>query len=241
MRTIIKILRIVVFTIGVLGGCSAKYEVEEISHLQPGAEITGIPFRTLDTYNIHLYVFDEDKDKYVLIESQETSLPNPDRIYSVGLDAKLLSDHKFEVGLRENGILTGLKLLTENEQLKTATALSTAITKVKGDFDSIEAARRKAELQEETDRNNAAIKLLENQKAAADAILEVEKQDNMLAALQKVEDDLKKQDPPDPVAIAEAHADVLEQGHIAKKAKIDADIALLKAGEKKKYNVEFDF
>ena len=103
----------------ILSGCSAKYEVTDITNAAPGASVNGIPYRVKGTYKTHLYTYDKVKSAYEY-DVRDVTIPGPDRVYAVGFNARYLSDNTLNITQNPDGTLNIVKLSSDDKVISTA-------------------------------------------------------------------------------------------------------------------------
>ncbi|WLG83709.1 hypothetical protein PSH97_21800 [Pseudomonas cucumis] len=109
--------------IGSLVGCSAVNKVYDITNVQAGQTISGVPFRLADKYRVRVFRLQKD-GTYKEVYSESRSMPDQERIYAANFDAKMLSDHGFKVELNADNTLKTTSLKTAQKATESISALA---------------------------------------------------------------------------------------------------------------------
>ncbi|MEM7166904.1 MAG: hypothetical protein AAF581_15680 [Planctomycetota bacterium] len=135
-----RFLFILIAASSALCGCSTRYEVSEITGIEHGAEIDGVPFRTKLPQTLRVYRRDS-KGKFSVVHTQRIELADTTRLYTIGINANVLADTDLSISLNEDGTLksTGLKNKLVFDEV--ATDLSGSITKTADALAAERAAR----------------------------------------------------------------------------------------------------
>lgn len=156
-----------------LASCSSTVVVEDISDVQDGEAVGGIPFRPSERYVAHVYQFVPDplatgtyKHRYATAHT----LGDHERLYALNFDSQLLSNHTLDVEFHPNGTLDHFKLSQEQEVDTALNALATQLTAVDGAMDAQDSAAATAA----TNAQQALVDALEAYNDALEAELALE-------------------------------------------------------------------
>lgn len=193
------------FTSAGLLGCSSQITMSEIPNSLPaGSAVDGIPFRTAKRYIA--VVYEKRADGYKEVAQQPVTLPDPDRLFVVGLKAQLLANPTFDLVLNTDNTIQQISLKSTSKGSDALTALGTQANAIA----TAEAAKRTAADTAATKASAAAI-AADKAKQAAD-LAELQYQSALT----------------NPATSAE---DLLKASQKARSAKLDANEAARLAGK----------
>lgn len=113
----------VFFLIATLSACSSVNRITDITDVQPGTAIAGVPFRLADNYKLRVYRLQKD-GSYKQVHSQSHYLPDQDRVFAASYDAWGLSDHEFKLELNDDNTLKTTSLTSKQKVTDAASALA---------------------------------------------------------------------------------------------------------------------
>lgn len=106
-----------------LAACSSVNVVSDISDVQSGAAISGVPFRLAENYQLRVFRLQKDGE-YKEVHSQRQYLPDQDRVFAASYKAWGLSDHEFKVELNDDNTLKSTSLLSKQKATDTVGAFA---------------------------------------------------------------------------------------------------------------------
>jgi hypothetical protein len=123
MRNLLVIDATVFLAIAMLSACSSINKITDITDVQPGTAITGVPFRVADNYRLQVYRLQKD-GSYKRVHSQSHYLPDQDRVFAASYDAWGLSDHEFKLELNDDNTLKTTSLTSKQKATEAAGAFA---------------------------------------------------------------------------------------------------------------------
>jgi len=97
-----------------LTGCSTDILVKDISQVNSGDKIDGVPFRTKSAQILRVYMLQKDGE-YKEVKVFHEEMADFRQLYSIGFDSGLFSDHSLTLNLEEGGTLSSLDLKTSQK------------------------------------------------------------------------------------------------------------------------------
>lgn len=215
MKTEIVIIALAVAYLS--SGCATKVYVTELpQNVKGGTRIDGIPFRTLEDYQVKLYAYNNSQKKYseIAVDDTPTRFANKDRIYILHMSASTFSNGKVDFQLDDDNTIKSLQVDSTSTGESALTGLGTGLKNIV----TAQSARREA----------AELAIDEEQKERAATV--VAKEDGFAVALDAQQAAVAAQLEVDALLPTASSIDRQKAEAKARKARVMANVAARRAG-----------
>lgn len=198
-------------------GCATKVFVTELpQNAKANTRVDGIPFRTLENYEVKLYAYSSSQKKYleIAVDEKPTRFANKDRIYILHMSASTFSSGKVDFQLDDDNTIKSLQVDSTSTGESALTGFGNGLKNIV----TAQSARREA----------AELAIEEEQKESVAAV--VAKEDGFAVALDAQQAAVSAQLEVDALLPTASAIDRQKAEAKARKARVMANVAARRAG-----------